>query len=148
MSNCSNSLLMHVIIKLQAMLRTFVILTLSWMGGHVSCTTWQRRDQFPSKMHLQEGLIKGDVAVIKADVVNVQCHSLFTLISYYAIVFSFAQIFTDSWFTLLRDGFLYCFCLLAESYETVNHTINHPDGKHGNNCNRDQPFDKVFSISE
>jgi len=28
-----------------------------------------------------------------------QCHSLLTLISYYAIVFSFALRFKDSWFT-------------------------------------------------
>ena len=28
-----------------------------------------------------------------------QCHSLFALISYYAIVFSFILMFTDSWFT-------------------------------------------------
>jgi len=38
-----------------------------------------------------------------------QCHSLFTLISNYAIVFSFALMFTDSWLT-------YCamaFCITA-----------------------------------
>jgi len=28
-----------------------------------------------------------------------QCHSLLTLISYYTIVFSFAPMFTDGWFT-------------------------------------------------
>jgi len=28
-----------------------------------------------------------------------QYHSLFTLISYYAIIFSFALMFTDGWFT-------------------------------------------------
>jgi len=28
-----------------------------------------------------------------------QFHSLFTLISYYAIIFSFALMFTDGWFT-------------------------------------------------
>jgi len=28
-----------------------------------------------------------------------QYHSLFTLISYYALVFSFALMFTDGWFT-------------------------------------------------
>jgi len=30
---------------------------------------------------------------------NLQYHSLLTMISYYAIVFSFALMFTDSWFT-------------------------------------------------
>jgi len=26
--------------------------------------------------------------------------------------------------SLLRNGSLYCFCLLAESYETINQSIN------------------------
>jgi len=46
--------------------------------------------------------------------------SWFTLISYCALVFSFALMFAHSWFTQC-DGFLWCFCLLAESYETTNH---------------------------
>ena len=44
--------------------------------------------------------------------------SLFTLISYCAIVFSFALIFANGWLTV-RDGF-YGACLLAELYETIN----------------------------
>jgi len=39
---------------------------------------------------------------------------LFAPISYYAIVFSFALIFANGWFTV-------CDCLLAESHETINH---------------------------
>jgi len=45
---------------------------------------------------------------------------LFILISYYAIAFSFAQMFTNGWFAWCH-GFFWCFCLLAESYETINH---------------------------
>ena len=30
---------------------------------------------------------------------------------------------------LVRDGFLYCFCLLAESYATINHYQSTPTGK-------------------
>jgi len=44
--------------------------------------------------------------------------SLFTLISYCAIVFSFALMFANGWFTAC-DGFYGCFCLLAESYEAI-----------------------------
>ena len=42
--------------------------------------------------------------------------SLFTLINYCAIVFSFALMFANGWLTAL-----WCFCLLAESYETIKH---------------------------
>jgi len=48
-----------------------------------------------------------------------QYHS-FTLITFYAIVLSFALMFTDGWFTCMR-WLLCCFYLLAESYETINH---------------------------
>jgi len=43
---------------------------------------------------------------------------LFTLISSFAIVLSFIRISTDNWYSL-HDGFLHCFCLLVESYETI-----------------------------
>jgi len=58
--------------------------------------------------------------------------SLFTLISYRVIVFSFALIFANGWFTAC-DGLLWCFCLLAESYETINHYHFQPrnSGKDG-----------------
>jgi len=49
-----------------------------------------------------------------------QSHSLFTLISYYAIVFSFALCSLTVGLLSVRWLF-YCFCLLAESYETINH---------------------------
>jgi len=112
-----------------------------------------------------------------------QCHFLFTLITYYAIVTSFALVFADSWFTCcaqarnqgsrsggspprkvftllekcvrhslkmldmvqklsaplgklfappgvpiwlrawLHDGLLHCFCISAESHETINHIV-------------------------
>jgi len=59
-----------------------------------------------------------------------QRHSLFTLISCYAIVFSFTPMFTDIGLYLLRDGSLYCFCLLAESYETINQPKQYLAARH------------------
>jgi len=48
--------------------------------------------------------------------------SLFTLISYCAIVFSFALIFANGLqLVYCMRWLLWCFCLLAESYETINH---------------------------
>jgi len=49
-----------------------------------------------------------------------QCLSLFTLISYCAIVFSFALIFANGCFTAC-DSFYGASVWLAESYETINH---------------------------
>jgi len=49
-------------------------------------------------------------------------HSLFTLISYFVIVFQFIIMFTENWFSVLHDSFLYC--LLDESYETINQSIS------------------------
>jgi len=50
--------------------------------------------------------------------------SLFTLISYCAIVFSFALMFANGWFTAC-DGFYGASAYLAESYETINHYHYH-----------------------
>jgi len=36
-------------------------------------------------------------AIVLHQSYTTQCHSLFTLISYYAIVFSFILMFTDNW---------------------------------------------------
>jgi len=47
--------------------------------------------------------------------------SLFTLINYCAIVFSFALIFANGWLTACYGFYEWCFCLLAESHETINH---------------------------
>jgi len=47
---------------------------------------------------------------------------LFTLISYFAIVSSFIQISTDS-SLLFCMIFLYCFCLVADSHETITQSI-------------------------
>jgi len=44
--------------------------------------------------------------------------SLFTPISYYAVVFSFALIFAK-WLVYCMRWLLWCFCLLAESCETI-----------------------------
>ena len=52
-----------------------------------------------------------------------QWHSLFTLLFCHFVMIYF----NAHWqlVCLLRDGSLYCFCLLAESYETINQSISH-----------------------
>jgi len=52
-----------------------------------------------------------------------QWHPFFELISYFAIVYSFTQMFTDNWFPYCTVT-LYYFCLFSESYATINQSIN------------------------
>jgi len=59
-------------------------------------------------------------AVVPHQSYMTQHPSLFALTNYCVIAFSFAPMFTIDWFAE-RNGFLLCFCLLIESYETTNH---------------------------
>lgn len=69
---------------------------------------------------LQTGLVKEMTTMFFHQTYVTQWQSLFTFISSFAIVFLFILTSTDNWL-LFSMMFLHCFCLLAESNETINH---------------------------
>ena len=81
--------------------------TIAWRGIHAFALFWVITSWFP----------RGCFVLLLHDDLNVswyrflfpsflsQCHSLFTWIRYYGIVFSFTLIFTDSWFTYCAMAF-------------------------------------------
>jgi len=71
---------------------------------------------------LQTGLVKEMTTMFFHQTYVTQWQSLFTFISSFAIVFLFILTSTDNWL-LFSMMFLHCFCLLAESYETINQSI-------------------------
>ena len=103
-----------------AVVRKRVGFTFFWLFFYDGITRTMSQNVSTPQPESVKGLVDQMTATVFRQSSMTQRPSLFTLISYCAIVFSFALMFANGWFTAWR-WLSWRFYLLAESYETINH---------------------------